>query len=601
MHSPTPPLFPWQRLAPVALLLPLLTLLWTAPADARRERLALDHHAVELPGAPATLLTHDLDGDGRRDLVVLVVYTYWDQIGIEEEVHMDAVDGLVEMLTIVPTLQDRRELHVFLARDDGDFEAAGNPLEVGPEILTLARLGAPAPHPGAVVALTDDGLSRLVLDTTGPRFEPWLDEPPILAGTGTFLGDLDLVHDLDGDGWDDLLLPTASGTAVILGSADGPRRAGAPLALPFDAFDKGSTRVRYVPLPEVRDVDGDGGVDLLLAHPEEFWSRLQVLPSEGGARFGSPLAPRGLGEDPDDPETSEDTGDGGDRAVEVEVTITNDEEPAEPTVETDASEDTNEDDPLEGSVVYFGDLDGDGRAEWVTHRELLTEDAGTRQEIAEAKRPPGKLRFYRSRSDLAPEAEPFHQLDVIGYGFDSDHDDDGFELPGGFQDLDGDGRLDYVAITLDFSVAQVMRAAVTHRFTLGLDFHLWCQGDDGAYSKVPGLDLSGKFRLDLDDLKIRQLSQFAGDFDGDGRADFVQLGRGKRVTIHRGQDHCRYAANPDLVIDLEEAPKDLALVQVRDVDGDELSDLVIIQPQRVDEAGVTPPVRLDLYLSGATR
>ena len=38
-------------------------------------------------------------------------------------------------------------------------------------------------------------------------------------------------------------------------------------------------------------------------------------------------------------------------------------------------------------------------------------------------------------------------------------------------------------------------------------------------------------------------------------------------------------------------------LRVRDLDGDDLSDLLLIQPQEVKEASVTPPVRLDLYLS----
>jgi hypothetical protein len=115
------------------------------------------------------------------------------------------------------------------------------------------------------------------------------------------------------------------------------------------------------------------------------------------------------------------------------------------------------------------------------------------------------------------------------------------------------------------------------------------------------LDLSGKFRLDLDDLKLGQLSAFAGDFDGDGRADFVQIGRGRRVTIHLGQDGCRYAAQPDLVIELRDEPKNLALVRVADFDGDGLADLLVIQPQAESRDGASQRARLDLYGSRGVR
>ena len=115
------------------------------------------------------------------------------------------------------------------------------------------------------------------------------------------------------------------------------------------------------------------------------------------------------------------------------------------------------------------------------------------------------------------------------------------------------------------------------------------------------LDLSGRLKLRLDDLRLGQLSQFAGDFDGDGRSDFVQMGRGRNVSIHRGQESCRYPAEPDLVLKLAEAPQDLALVRVGDYDGDDRSDLIIIQPGEAIKDGSSSPVRLDLYLSAGGR
>jgi hypothetical protein len=136
---------------------------------------------------------------------------------------------------------------------------------------------------------------------------------------------------------------------------------------------------------------------------------------------------------------------------------------------------------------------------------------------------------------------------------------------------------------------------------VGLDFHVWCQEKDGGFRPVKGLDLSGTFRVDLNDLRVSQLSLFSGDFDGDGRADFVQIGRGKRVTIHRGRPDCSFPADPDMAFDLREEPRDLSLVRIRDLDGDGRADLYVINPQRAVEEGFVPPVRMDLYLSGGTR
>ena len=112
-----------------------------------------------------------------------------------------------------------------------------------------------------------------------------------------------------------------------------------------------------------------------------------------------------------------------------------------------------------------------------------------------------------------------------------------------------------------------------------------------------GLDLAGKFNLNLNNLRVRHLSQFAGDFDGDGRADFVQLGRGKKVTIHQGHPGCRYPAAPDRTIKLERKLRHLGLARILDLDGDGRSDLYVVHPMKADDPEASIPARVDLYLS----
>ncbi len=562
------------------------TLVFTGGAAARAPELALRHVRLELPGAPAAIVPADLDGDGRQDLVVAVAYTEWDQIGIEESTEMDAVAGLVEVLTIVPALMDRRELFVFLADGAGGYTTAVAGLPLPPSILSLEA--GPAGWP--VVALTDDGIAELALIGAGQAaFKPRLADRPVLARTGTFVPGLDLVRDLDGDGRDDLLLPARDDFALYLGDGDGLAETPASrLRLPRREPRAGQHRARsrmvhHYPLPEIRDVDGDGRPDLLLPDRGDGWRYFHVLRNAGGGRFAEAVAladggpPREDGDEEDDDKDESSAGD-----------------------EDASDEDDDEDPDGEGEVVYFGDLDGDGRAEYVVQQDLADDDAGFRQEMREAKRPPFHYRLYRSGGDLTMAAAPYTEFEATGYTFTGDDESDIY-IPGGFQDLDGDGRQDLISLTLDFSLMQAVRVLATHSISIGLDFHVWCQGEGGGFRAVPGLDLSGKFKLNLDDLKIRQLSQFGGDFDGDGKADFVQLGRGRKVTIHRGREGCAYPPDPDLTVHLEEEPLDLSLVRIDDFDADGLTDLVVIQPQRTSDPEVTPPVRLDLYLSGGER
>ncbi|MEM6796990.1 MAG: VCBS repeat-containing protein, partial [Acidobacteriota bacterium] len=428
------------------------------------------------------------------------------------------------------------------------------------EILSL-ELGPPD---WPVIALTDDGISVLRLDADlRPRFEPVIEDRSVLARSGALIPNLGLVHDLDGDGDRDLLHAARDGLAVYPGGRTWPPAPASRLALPTD--ERSTSRLgpqRRFPLPEVADIDGDGRADLLFPSHEKGWRSVEVLRGLGGGRFAALPEPLEMPPPPASEECPEGCPESGER------------------------------------LVFLGDLDGDGRAEYVTRRSLSADDAGMRQEFREAKSPPNRYRFFRSGSDLSPATEPYATLDALGYVIDVETDDEReFSIPGGFQDLDGDGRQDLVALTLDFSMMQIVRIMTTRTISVGLDFSLYCQTAEGGFREVPDLDLSGRFKLNLDDVRLSQLSLFDGDFDGDGRADFVQLGRGKTVSIHRGREGCAYPKKPDLVIQLAEEPRDLALVEIEDLDGDGLSDLRIVQPDGLDEPGVTPTVRLDLYLS----
>jgi hypothetical protein len=318
-----------------------------------------------------------------------------------------------------------------------------------------------------------------------------------------------------------------------------------------DPRDDGEPRLHDVRL-EVRDCSGDGRPDLLF--PGGIGGGPLIFRNTGGLTFAAP----------------------------VELL------PA-----ADAA--------AEREVIHVGDLAGDGHAALVERAEIQRwQDPGWRQEVEEAKRPLFEYAARRLDARLTPAPEPYLEFRASGYTFGGTEADDEEEivLPGGFQDLDGDGRQDLVAITLEFSLLpMVMRVLVVQRISLTMNFHVWCQDESGGFAEVPGLDLSGKFKLDLNNLRIRHLSQFAGDFDGDGRADFVQLGRGRKVTIHRGRVACRYPVVPDRTIRLQRKLRHLGLARILDLDGDGRSDLYVVHPLEAEEEGLSIPARVDLYLS----
>src|SRR5215210_3621029 len=132
-------------------------LLTAFPVFAAREKLELRYLPLPLPGAPSTVVAADVDGDGLRDLAVVVAYTRWGEIEITESTRMDDIEGLTEVLTVIPSLVERREIRVFPGRPGGGFGPGSVGLPIDMSFLTVE-----AGPPGLpVVAMTDDGLSVL--------------------------------------------------------------------------------------------------------------------------------------------------------------------------------------------------------------------------------------------------------------------------------------------------------------------------------------------------------------------------------------------------------------------------------------------------------
>jgi len=536
---------------------------------APRERMQLRHVSLDLAGPPARVLPIDLDGDGRLDLVVVVAYTEITQIS------EDRIEDMIQFTRVIPTLYDRRQATAYLATADGGYEAVGSPLELPVSVLHM-EVGPPGV---GLIALTDDGLSRVRFDRSaseGPslRLEPVIEDPPVLARTKRFYANIELVHDLDGDGVGDVLLPSADGLAVYLTTPNGLSKSPAQRITPGSGSGANDRpRRRWYPIPEVGHVNGDDIPDLVFAGVAGDYNKIHVYLGTGGGRF------RTLRAEPLDCH---------DRETGLRIV----------TARPDAF-------PWPESVTAFRDVDGDRWAETVTSVERSRGD-GWRKEMKDAKKPISTYRFHDLTEDVNVRAEPYFEMQVMGHdmegGFDDDESDadtagSPFRLEQ-FIDLDGDGLEDLVTVTLNFSIFQVVKILATKKIGIGVNFHVFAQQSDGSFREVSDLDLSEKLKLDLNNLKIGRFAQFAGDFDGDGRQDFVHLGRGTTITVHRGQPGCRYPKKPDLSIELDREPDSLDLVRIEDLDGDGRADIRITRPMPLDDPDITAPARLDLYLSG---
>ena len=257
-------------------------------------------------------------------------------------------------------------------------------------------------------------------------------------------------------------------------------------------------------------------------------------------------------------------------------------------------------DPLAGrardadpEVVFVGDLDGEGRGEVVTARRFDAVEDSLRGRLAAARRPRFRYEVHALADDLRWDPRPRASFEIEGHVFAPEGVPGPLDNP---RDLDGDGRPDLVALRLDLSLADAARVLLARSVHVGVELAALCQQGDGSLR--PAATLRGDLTLRLAALRLAQAASFGGDFDGDGKADFLRLGPGRRAEIHRGGAGCRYAARPDLRFELVEAPQDAALVSVRDLDGDGRSDVAVTRLRR-GRAEADVAAAIDLYLARA--
>ena len=544
--------------------LALIAPLSVQTAYARRpQQLSVRRAGIDLPGPPAQLLPADLDGDGSIDLVSVVAYTEWGQVVF------DRIENAVMITDVVPALFNRREIHAFLAGEDGSYRPVGAALDISRGVFALAA----GPESSPILALTDSGVAALRLATdpeTGQTrllLETLIERPPAFAGAETFLPGLRFMADLTGDGEPDLWIPTREGLAVY--PVHEGRLSTEPSALvntPNKRMEDERSMQLELPLPRIVDFNGDAHPDILV-HVEGNSSSPYLgdflITGHGDGSFDSA------------------------RKIDLSAILADGD--AAPAKEAESQEENDFADP---QLAFLGDLDGDGRAEAVTRaRRLMAK--GMIKGFRTAKKAPARLSFYHLDASLRAESEPYAVLETIGY-----------EIGGGwpdvnsnaFRDLDNDSLADLVTVTLDFSLLGAAKAIATKRLSIGLDFHVWRQQEDGSFRAVKGLDLTEKLKLNLSRLKLGRMAQFAGDFDGDGRIDFVHFGRGRTITIHRGQEGAKYSAKPDLAIKLQREPDAIELVRVLDLDRNGRADLAITMPRTAEDPEATAPVHVELYL-----
>ncbi|MHC4106508.1 MAG: FG-GAP repeat domain-containing protein [Planctomycetota bacterium] len=317
----------------------------------------------------------------------------------------------------------------------------------------------------------------------------------------------DGIRDIDGDGWEDLLLPEPAGYRVAL-----QRRAGAesvafdPVTLlqlphevaadddaaPSDLFLRRTQRrlevglnirggkarrpllevVESVPAPQLADWDADGDLDLLALtmHSLHVWA-------QDGGRFDE-VHPGGF----QSPVTV-------DRARRFDVSY------------SAHAADLNGDDRVD--CVMFA---GDQRAEEVRTQVLVFVQGAGRGEAAQ---PPEAPLFGRAG---IPQ-----QVLVIA----------GFAGAASLDDVDGDGRPDLVAMSFRPDLLDTIKG----RDNIEVELYVY-RNQGGLFSRQPDLKYVIRFPTkDLEDLGERMVASFFADVTGDGIREFVVRQRPTQVSV----------------------------------------------------------------------
>jgi len=141
-------------------------------------------------------------------------------------------------------------------------------------------------------------------------------------------------------------------------------------------------------------------------------------------------------------------------------------------------------------------------------------------------------------------------------------------------DLDGDDRLDIVTGYFEFSLGNIVKALISKRLSIDLSFFL--NDEEKGFPDSPNEKRSIKFHISLSNMdeNFAPAVEMEGDYDGDGRLDFLMQTGDDKVEIFRGVDGDR--------IFEKDAENELELLAcndgfVDDLNGDGRSDVIFFR------------------------
>jgi hypothetical protein len=456
---------------------------------------------LRVPGRVLGIKAEDLNGDKRRDLIVI--------FGTERE----------------------RVLALFLDHG-GSFSVEPDQTLVAPRNATFVDVGdLDGDGRQAIVFGDRRGLMALRLDASGKRLDPTprrvLESPSLLS----LAEDADLIffkvlRDWDGDGKSEILLPQPDGLAVFTRGATGWTRAGeirlhmaAAYAARTELYEPrlrnfGLRALVTVPELTVADFDGDGKPDLFALLEDQL-----EVHRGGGAALFLPVA-----------------------AARLQLSKANE------TAHVSA---------------IVRDLDGDGIADLVVNR--ISGGLGQMRALTQ-------LYFGKKGGGFS---EPAQKMEREGYAGSLS-----------FGDLDGDGKPDLLMPHVDVGLADMARVLLSKRMTIGWEAR---RNRGREFSVVPETIKDVDFPVDFSQLADIDgpYPSVAGDFNGDGNADFIAANGPDSLAVWLGGGKSLIADSPKAIVHITPSK----FFFITDLDGDKRADLVVFYRSRDAIAGTIAVAR----------
>ncbi len=334
---------------------------------------------------------------------------------------------------------------------------------------------------------------------------------------------LDFVRDLDGDGRDDVIVAGFDGYRIHLQDDAGELGRSQLLPVPPRARLRGASP-RYEPHELHRhDLNRDGRPDLAWLDDRAF----QVFQQLEGGGFDTTA-----------------------RTVPIGLDL-----PSEAELERlERDDDVDQSDLTVNRILSVKDLNDDGVVDIITHAEHSSGVFDKRSDY--------RIHLGRRAKELVSWGMPADSL-IKSQGLQFDLET---------VDIDGDGKLDLMSPSVKVSLPRVIAALFSGNASVRLSFYNM-QGD-GTYPEEATYATKARVEFDLSSGRVRYPAVEIADFDGDGLGDLLVQTAPQRFTIFRGtgdgQLFEKRGASATVLL-----PRRGDRVEAEDLNGDGRADLVI--------------------------